>query len=536
MGETSGTEEDWALQILGRLADVVFVLSLDGGVEWRRELGRDVIGTPDHLVEGGRMLDRIHPDDMGIALAAFDDLAAGRSQQTEIEVRIRYADRDEWMLGRVRGIRLSDSRIAGLTRIIDTAVDVDLTSPNAPGFSIADVTPIGIAVLSRGDLVAYTNESFRETTKLEIGFLPEGDETAGAIAAAAAGAREHGKERLEISDRGHDLVIGAHRIGSEGREEVLVTVQDVTELTALRAAQRTADRLFSTAFEHAPTGMALVGLDNRFLRVNPAFAEITGYSVEELLEVEFEAITHPDDLGDDLALVRQIIGGEVRSYRLEKRYLHKEGHPVWAELRVAGAYDDAGTLTNFISQITDITSRKLIEEQQRLNTAVLLHRSTHDPLTDLPNRALLDEHLRLLIARVRREADTGAILYCDLDDFKAINDAHGHLVGDRVLIEVASRLRHLVRETDLVARVGGDEFVIALASAEHREGVAEVAERIHTAISEPIRDPEIGPVEVGSSIGVVLIEATDDPMAALHRADSAAYEAKRAGGGIRHAG
>ncbi|MFP4514246.1 MAG: diguanylate cyclase domain-containing protein, partial [Acidimicrobiales bacterium] len=204
------------------------------------------------------------------------------------------------------------------------------------------------------------------------------------------------------------------------------------------------------------------------------------------------------------------------------------------ELRVAGAYDDAGTLTNFISQITDITSRKMAEEQQRLDNAELLHRSTHDPLTDLPNRALLDEHLRLLIARVRREADTGAILYCDLDDFKSINDAHGHLVGDRVLIEVASRLRHHVRDVDLVARVGGDEFVIALSTADCPEDVASVADRIHAAISEPIQDPEIGPVAVGASIGVALIEATDVPTTALHRADGMSYEAKRAGGGIRH--
>ena len=395
------------------------------------------------------------------------------------------------------------------------------------------MTPFGIALVGAHDLVTYTNEAFRDATGLGPVPLPHDVVAGRVIADSAARARTVGTDRASASIDDRELVIGAHRLGPEGRPEVLVTVQDTTEVSALRAARQSAEQLFSTAFEHAPAGMALVGLDHRFLRVNPAFAEITGYSIEELLELGFAAITHPDDLGPDLELVRQIVNGELRSYRLEKRYLHKDGHHVWAELRVTGAYDDAGALTNFISQITDITSRKLIEEQQRANEAVLLHRATHDHLTDVANRALLDEHLRLLIARVRRGTDTGGLLYCDLDGFKAINDAHGHLVGDRVLIETAERLRSHIRETDLVARVGGDEFVVALSGAAHPEGIASVAERVHAAICEPIDDPEIGPLAVGTSLGVTTLDAADDPTAALHRADSLAYEAKRSGGGIR---
>jgi diguanylate cyclase (GGDEF)-like protein/PAS domain S-box-containing protein len=535
--QTTSQDAQWALQIIRRLADVVFVLGLDGTVEWRRELRPGATGADDASLVGTQMLARTHPDEMGLVVAAFDDLVAGRKEQVEIDVRVRSArDDDSWTLNHVLAVRMPDGRIAGLSRILDDHLEVSLTEPGAPGFSLAEVAPVGIALLGLADLVVYTNQAFREATGLEPGLLPTADPLAALIANATTIARSAGSHRFEAEGNGRSLAIQTHRVGSAGRPEVLVTVQDVTELTSLRAAQRRSDTLFSTAFEHAPTGMALVGLNNEFLRVNPAFAEITGYDEDELLTLGFPAITHPDDLEADLRLAQQVLDGTIPSYRIDKRYLHKDGHSVWVELRVAGAYDESGKLTNFVSQITDITSRRFVEEQQRANEAILIHRATHDPLTDLPNRSLLDEHLRLMVARVRRESDSGAVLVCDLDGFKAVNDTYGHLLGDRVLTTIASRLLATVRETDLVARVGGDEFVVALASAHHPDGILAVAERIYEALCQPIDDPEFGAITIGASIGVTDITADDDPTSAIHRADGLAYRAKRAGGGIEHEG
>jgi diguanylate cyclase (GGDEF)-like protein/PAS domain S-box-containing protein len=529
----SSVDTSWAWRILGQLADVVFVLGLDGLVEWRRELTPGASGAPDDAVQGHPMLDRVHPDEIGKIAALFDDLVTGRRSRVDAQVRVRSAAADgSWLLSDVAALRLPDGRVVGLSKLVD-GEPVDTTDPESPGFSIADVTPVGIALLGLADLVVYTNDAFRLATNLEPGPLPVTDEIAGAVARAAATARRAGTGKVEVSTPARDLIIRTHRLGGPKRPEVLVTIQDITELQHLRASQRQAERILSTAFEHAPGGMALVGLDGRFLRVNPAFAEITGYGIDDLLEIGFPAITHPDDLEADMAQLKRVVSGQIRSYRIEKRYLRSDGHTVWCELRVAGAYDDRGELTYFISQINDITARKALEEQQRAHEAALVHRATHDPLTDLPNRALLLEHLRLITARARRTDTHSTVLFLDLDGFKAVNDTHGHATGDRLLVTTAGRLKGSLRESDVVARIGGDEFVIVLADVDPAEGPRPAAERVHAAVTEPIDDPEVGTLAVGASIGMTAVRSDDEPLDPVHRADGLAYDAKRAGGGIR---
>lgn len=527
-------DETWAMQMLARLGDIAFVLDPDGTVEWRRELRPGATGTPDHEVEGGGMFDRVHPDDMPSALSAFTDLVAGTRERVELDVRIRYANRlDDWMLNRLTAVRLPDGRVGALARVLDDDLQVDLDTPAAPGFSIAEVAPIGLALFARADLLMYANTAFTTATGLALGPLTGDDVISTAVVGTATEGLRDGRATREVSTDDLHLVVGAHRLGRSERSELLVTVQDVTELSDLRAARRTADQLFTTAFENAPAGMALVDASGVVLRVNAAFGDIVGHTTDELVRRLASDLWHPADAPDTARLERRLRQGQIDSYRTEMRFRNRDGHAVWVELRVGAARQGDGSLSHTIAQVTDITTRRLVEEQRRANEAALLHRATHDPLTDLPNRALLAEHLRLLIARVRRETEDGAVLFCDLDGFKAVNDTHGHAVGDRVLVTVAERLRSVVRATDLVARVGGDEFVIALAATDHPEGVAAVARRIHEILSEPTDDPVAGPVSCGVSLGVARVSADDDDASVVHRADSLAYEAKRGGGGIR---
>ncbi len=528
------TDHAWAMRLLSRLGDVAFVLDLDGRVVWRRELRPGATGTPDGLVEGVGMLERVHPDDVGDALIAFDDLVAGVRERVELDARLRYADRDdEWMFNRIVGVRLPGGRVAALARVLDGGIQVDLTTPAAPGFSMAEAAPIGLALVGLGDVIVYRNTAFAEATGLSTGHLLDSEPLQIDLRATVARARRSANAALDVSANGRDLLVSAHRLGGADRPEVLLTTQDVTELTTLRAAQRTADELFTTAFDHAPAGMALVGLDRRILRANPAFAAVVGHDIGALARRPIDELWHPGDSAEADRMAQRILAGEVKSCRTEMRYLHRDGHPVWVEVRASGVHNGDGVLTHTVAHVLDISTRKIIEEQQQANEAALLHRATHDPLTDLPNRALLDEHLRLLVARVRREAEEGAVLYCDLDGFKAINDTHGHRVGDRMLVALAGRLRSIVRATDLVARVGGDEFVVALAATDHPEGVAAVAERLHDIVIAPVKDADVGPISCGVSIGVARVGPDDDPSTVVHRADALAYEAKRSGGGIR---
>ena len=167
----------------------------------------------------------------------------------------------------------------------------------------------------------------------------------------------------------------------------------------------------------------------------------------------------------------------------------------------------------------DVTDRRRAESE-------LTHQATHDPLTGLPNRVLLEDRLQQACARLHDASEAVSLLFIDLDGFKAVNDSYGHTIGDQVLIEVARRLRRIVRSVDTVARLGGDEFVAFCEGLPERE-VREVVQRLHDAIGVPLMIKGEA-IRIGASIGV---EATRDPRATfddlLARADQAMYREKR---------
>jgi diguanylate cyclase (GGDEF)-like protein/PAS domain S-box-containing protein len=325
-----------------------------------------------------------------------------------------------------------------------------------------------------------------------------------------------------------------HRDGGELMVEVSLAAQpagdsyvfyaflhDVSNRMQSERALREAEERFRSAFDDAAVGMSIVSAEGRWLRVNQALSDITGYSQARLTRMGFADITHPDDLGEDLGALDDLINGSRERYTAEKRYRHADGHTVWIALSVSTVRGEHGELLYLISQMQDITERKAAE-------ARLAHQALHDPLTGLPNRTLFSDRMMVARARLRRGGTIG-ILYCDLDGFKDINDRYGHETGDRVLTEGAGRLSSVVRPSDTIARLGGDEFAILCEGIDERGAVA-VADRISDALKAPIRVPA-GPLTIGASIGIVITEDADlRPDALLHSADSAMYAAKRAGG------
>jgi len=298
--------------------------------------------------------------------------------------------------------------------------------------------------------------------------------------------------------------------------------RDVTHRMVMEAALRESEQRFRGAFAHAPVGIALIAFSRHILQVNRKLCDLLGYTESELLACTWMDITHPDDIATGEDLHCRLKAGEIDTFELEKRYLRKDGGTVWAQLTVSLVRDDAGVPLYNISQIQDISERRVIEERLR-------RMALHDPLTDLPNRTLLSDRLGHALEQVSRRGTQVAVLFLDLDRFKIVNDDLGHSVGDALLCAVTERLSGLLRTGDTLARVSGDEFVIVLEGIRANDDAIEIASRMIEAMGMPF-DLSQGTVHIGASIGIAFGTAVDcNAEELLKHADVALYRAKAAG-------
>ncbi|HMC52572.1 MAG TPA: EAL domain-containing protein [Acidimicrobiales bacterium] len=290
---------------------------------------------------------------------------------------------------------------------------------------------------------------------------------------------------------------------------------------ALTALEESEER-FRLALEHAPIGMAVVGLDGRWLEVNRALCEILGRPEEQLLTATWEGVTDTEDLPAHRRSMGELLDGKGSVHRVEMRYRHAKGHRVWVNLSAALVRSHSGDPRYFIVQVEDITERRLAQ-------AKLAHQAAHDALTGLPNRALLLDRLRHALDRQLR-SDTGvAVMFLDLDRFKVVNDSLGHTAGDELLCRVAERLSAQLRPGDSVSRLGGDEFVVLLEDVDSIGDACDVADRLKAALVKPLSVGEAS-VVVTASIGIAMARHSGTDADALMRdADTAMYRAKERG-------
>ena len=298
-------------------------------------------------------------------------------------------------------------------------------------------------------------------------------------------------------------------------------VRDISERRSSEYALEEANQRFRSAFDDAAIGMAIVSPEGRWMRANRALEALTGYPQDQLLGMGFADITHPDDLPKDIHALQEMVEGTRDSFQTEKRYLHADGRIIWVWLSTTVVRDADGKPAYLLSQMQDISERKE-------NEARLAHRASHDELTGLPNRGVLEDRMVLALNRQRRERKPISILYLDLDGFKRVNDTHGHDAGDVLLVAIAKRLTALVRPTDVVSRLGGDEFVILCEGMDER-GATQLAKRIVEVVPEVV---EVGSqrLAVTPSIGIALSRDPGiRPGELLAHADMAMYFAKEEG-------
>jgi len=362
--------------------------------------------------------------------------------------------------------------------------------------------------------------------------LPETLDFGRRLAAGEIPGRELREKELLRKDGSRVWVAVATSLvrGKSGEPRYFVSmVQDISEAKRAAAALRESEERFRRTFELAGSGVAHIGMDRRFLRVNRRLCEMLGYSEDELLSLTGREISHPDDLDVINSQRPRLYAGEIEAVRLEKRYLRKDGSVIWVAFTMVVERDAAGEPQYEIAVFDDITSRKQAETALRESEERFRHLAHYDTLTNLPNRALFYDRLKHTLALAKRNSWTVGVMFIDVDRFKHVNDTLGHAVGDKLLLQVAERLAKSVRASDTVARLGGDEFAVVLSSITASGDAAVVAQKIIAAFAEPIQvDGHAIAATVSVGVGLYPDDSTDyDTL--MKNADAAMYRSKEAG-------
>jgi diguanylate cyclase (GGDEF)-like protein/PAS domain S-box-containing protein len=454
---------------------------------------------------GDWLSELVDPADHATVLAVTRGAQAGEAADFEM-VALRRDGARRVLHSRVRPVMGGDGR---LVRIEGISQDVtELREAQDALREGEEQLRLVLGNLPRVVVAVYDNEL--RCRLIEGGSLP--GEAYRMLDPALAMALQGEESTLDVTAAGEpdgarelELTVAPHRNLQGQISGALVVARDVTE-------QRVAERRFEVAFDRAPFGMFLSTLDGRFLRVNAALCELSGYGADELLAFGPLAVVHAEDRERVGASLGAVADGDVRC---EHRLAGPDGHEAWVVAQATLVRDAAGVPLHVIGQMQDVTERREYEERLR-------HLADHDALTGLLNRRAFEEALEGHVARARRYGPAGALLLLDLDGFKDVNDTLGHHAGDELLTRCAAALTARLRETDVLARLGGDEFAVLLPME-----CADAAELVAHALVDVVRGLDAG---VTASIGVAVV---DDPEAGAETlmidADRAMYAAKGAG-------
>jgi diguanylate cyclase (GGDEF)-like protein/PAS domain S-box-containing protein len=302
--------------------------------------------------------------------------------------------------------------------------------------------------------------------------------------------------------------------------------QDIDDLKSTRRELEKSEFMFRSQFDLGNTGLAITSLEKGWLRVNNKLTEILGYSKEELFQLTWAELTHPDDLAEDVAQFEELIADRIDSYKMDKRFYRKDGAIVYVHLTVS-CYRKNDKAEFIIASLEDITEKTLSEQK--------IQKLAHfDSLTGLPNRIMAETRFQHSLQAAERDNSSVGIMFLDLDEFKSINDSQGHSAGDLFLVEIANRLKTLVRKADTICRQGGDEFLIIIESINAEKQILSLAQKALDCIKRPYSINGIN-VSTSVSIGIAIAPLDGKDFETLCRhADMAMYQAKNDGRNAFH--
>ncbi len=310
---------------------------------------------------------------------------------------------------------------------------------------------------------------------------------------------------------------------NDGRPKFFISqVENITDRKRMEETLRESEQKFANAFKYSGIGMSLLKLDGTLVEVNDSLCRMLGYSREELSSLNVLTLTHPEDQAKEQALLMKLLASPGEVYQLEKRYLSKSGEVIWTFLTRTLVRNADGQPQFLVGQVEDISERKRMAEK-------LQYEALHDVLTGIFNRRAFMERLESEFSAAKRYGQIFTLCFCDLDNFKLVNDRHGHMSGDEVLKIFSEILVAGVRDSDLVGRLGGDEFALIFTHTSAHAAVIS-AERIRQTFATREISVPGGTLHCTTTLGLAEftpgLSSVKDLIAA---ADLALYEAKAAG-------
>ncbi len=544
---------------LDALPDLLFELGLDGRYYDYHSSRPELLAAPPEALIGKTVHDILPPeaaDVVMLALREADETGHSHGRQIELQVpqgklwfelsiarkpvAAGLAPRFIVLLRDITVRKRAEAEILALNLSLEEQVqertkellakEEQLRETLALNDSILMTSPMGIAAYRQDGQCVMANPSlasiaditqeqllkqnFRQLSSWQASGIQEAAERV-----LATGARVELEIRHLTSFFGHDVWARCwlSRFTSRGEPHLLLMLENITEKKAAEEELR----LAASVYQNSSEGILVTDAAGIILSVNPAFTEITGYAEDEAL-------------GRKTSLLRSDRHGP-EFYRSMWEALTKEGcwrGEVWNRRKDGEAYLEwlsinrieasAGAPIRYVAVFHDITELRRKDEEIR-------HQAFHDALTGLPNRALMKDRLLHALERAKREGGRLAVIFIDLDRFKAINDGLGHDVGDLLLQEVARRIKSRMRTADTVARLGGDEFVVLMEDLQEAGDCASLAQELMAEIARPM-ELSGHAVEIRASMGMAFYpEDGTNPMELMKRADLAMYSAKAAG-------
>lgn len=535
--EIRSLADEFRLQSLLRRSSLGHML-LDADIQLKWSMTSNDISDVFPGDDPMNWIELMDPDDMETLGKAIAAVGADPNLSRTVRHRLN-ADRTYTIIDTVESA-IHDPDLRGVlvrSRLEDSAIaeSVGGAAPYA-GMTVSDHMPIGVILASDQGKVLHRNSAAAELAAARAGGLivPDGEERwifdhldvdasaryRAVFTSAVGGSAAHCTVPSPTQE-GRSLRVS---VSPAAASTVVLTIEDTTDLAEAESALRTSNRLLEALDSHSEDLVLVFDAVGRSRYVSSSVRRHLGeYAQIERASDVLDFVHDPDrPLVDDL--VQRVRANPNTSGGIEFRVvLDGEAPGRWHHATMTNLLDDPD-VQGMVLTLRDVHERHLVERELRF-------RATHDALTTLPDRAALQSQLETLLRKAEAEGTRTALVFCDVDNFKLINDRAGHRIGDLVLTEVASRLRSALRSGDFVGRFGGDEFVVVAPDADDEEHAIALATRVFESVVGPARCDDVD-VEISLSMGVAITDSDCTTAAGLlHRGDLAMYESKRRGRG-----